>query len=376
MRIVLICNEYPPRPHAGIGTAIQAVARGLSARGHDIIVVGLGKEQEEHADGTIRVVTISSNDWPYFGGLISRLKLRNWLSNLLKTQTIDIIEVPETQGLLPFGLPGCTIVMRLHLSFSAVNKIPMARERVGLGTAFYEKQTALRIPNWIAVSNYVMDLSKEAFGTSPQRAKTIHNPVPTFPTNTPEISDLPARYILYAGHVSQRKGADILARAARPILEKHSDLHLVYAGAVFSKDGRPLSEDILSFLGPSLALRTHFLNRIERDKLKVVMQRAAVFAFPSHVEGFPMVILEALGCGIPVVYSKFPPGPEIIYDGITGLLADPSDADDFGRKISQILENPTLAAALSQSAKRDVEQRFSIENCALETEQFYASCLN
>lgn len=373
MRIVLVCNEYPPRPHAGIGTAVQTIARGLTGKGHEVTVVGIGEVNEESADGLIRVVTLRRNRLRYVGNLISRLHLRRWLSARVKADGIDIIEAPDSQGLLPFAVDGCPVVIRLHLSFTAVSRV--TGEKAGPGISFYERRTVAVNPNWISVSDYIMDLTKATFDAAPKRSTTIYNPVPPPPSGLPEVQGLPANYMLYAGHVCRRKGADVLAEAAREVMTQRPDLHLVYVGGIFNEHGRPISEHIRDVLGPKLVERVHFLGRVDREKVLACMTRAKVFAFPSHVESFGLVVVEAMSCGAPVVFTKNPPGPEIVEDGVTGLLADPSSPKDFSNKICRILDDPVLAVRLADNARRVVAERFTVEKCVEATERFYVECL-
>lgn len=373
MRIVFICNEYPPRPHAGIGTAVQTIARGLSQRGHEVAVVGLGDVNEESIDGRIRVISLRRNRLRYVGNLLSRLHLRRWLSARVKTDGIDIIEAPDYQELLPFSVDGGTVIIRLHLSSTAVNRV--TGEKVGPGISFYERLTVTVNHKWIAVSNYIMDLTQSSFTTSPKRSTTIYNPVPPFPLRLPEVQSLPANYILYAGHVCRRKGADVLAEAAREVMTQRPDIHLVYVGGIFSENGRLISEHIRDVLGPKLVERVHFLGRVEREKVLACMTHAKVFAFPSHVEACPLVIIEAMSCGVPVVFTKTPPGPEIVEDGVTGLLADPFSSKDFSEKILRILDDSVLARRLAENARKLVVDRFSVEKCTEATERFYMECL-
>jgi glycosyltransferase involved in cell wall biosynthesis len=372
MRIVFICNEYPPRPHAGIGTAVQTIARGLSQKDHEVTVVGLGEANEESTDDHIRVVTLRRNKIRYIGNLISRLRLRRWLTARVKAGTADVIEVPDAEGLLPFPINGCVVVIRLHLSYTAASRV--TGESVGPGISFYEKRTVKKNSNWIAVSDYIEDLTQATFDVSPKRSITVYNAVPPLPS-LPVVQGLPEKYILYAGHVCRRKGADVLAEAVREVMTQQPDLHLVYVGGIFNEDGRSMSEHIRDIIGPKLVERVHFLGRVDREKTLACMTHAKVFAFPSHVEACPLVVLEAMSCGVPVVFTKNPPGPEIVEDGVTGLLADPLSPKDFSEKILRILDDPSLARKLAENARKFVAWRFSVGKCIEATERFYVECL-
>lgn len=373
MRILLVCNDYPPGPHRGIGTFVQSIARGFSGRGHEVTVVNQGSVNEEHSDNGIQVVTFERNSRPYIGNLIARLRLRRWLSAFVKAHGIDIIELHDYLGLLPFGVDGCPVVVRLHMPATIFNAA--AGVKVGRGIAFYERRTLLVNQNWIGVSNYMLNLTKSTFCLSPKRSAIIYNPVPPVASHLPEMTGLPANYIMYAGAVNRIKGAVVLAEAVRPLLAERSGLHLIYAGGIFKEGGRPISDFIRGLLGSTLAERVHFLGHLKREEVLPIMARASVFAFPSRLEAFGLVILEAMECGVPVVYTSLPPGPEVVEDGVTGLLADPNSPADFREKIARVLDDPLLARRLVGNARRILDERFSLRNCLDAKERFYEECL-
>lgn len=375
MKITLICNEYPLRPHAGIGTMVQTLARALLKKGNEVTVVGLGDDETNEQDNGVKVITLKRNKIRYLGNYFSRKKLHRWLENRALAGDIDIIEVPDSQGLLPSPFTACPVVVRLHLSYAAVGRL--TSEPVGKGIAYYERRTLTNHRNWIAVSNYVQDLTVETFGVSARNSAVIPNAVS--PHTAGSVSapafKLPDDYVMYAGHVSYRKGADVLAQAMRSIMIKRPNLHLVYAGGIFTEKGRLVSDDILRLLGPELKERVHFLGRIPRGETLYCMTKAKVFAFPSRLESFGLVVVEAMSCGVPVVFTKHGPGPEIVEDGVTGLLADPSSPDDIQEKVERILDDDLLAKRLVTAAYEAIETKFSAEECAVKSEKFYRQFL-
>jgi len=372
MNIVLICNEYPAvRPHAGIGTVVHILAHGLQGRGHEVTVVGLGETDSEISDNGIKVKIFRRCNWRYLGNLLSRVHLHRRLARLVKSGNVDVIEVPDSQGLLPFRMSGCATVVRLHLSFTCVTYV--TGEKHGRGIALFERRTLTANRNWIGVSGYVLDLTRQVFGISPQRSAVVHNPAVPLPSDLATAPDLPAAYILYAGHVYSRKGADVLANAFARLTDRYPDLHLVYVGGLYTENGSRMLDRITDMLGAVRSKRVHFLGRLDRRRVLECMMGAKVFAFPSRVEGFPMVILEAMSCGLPVVYSKEPAGTELIEDGVSGLLAEPTP-NDFATKISRILDDEILARKLGENARKRVADRFSEDKFLEATEHFYRLC--
>jgi len=339
-----------------------------------VTVAGWGETEEEHIDQGVRVVTLGRSNTRYVGNLISRLRLRKWLSAQAKAGNIDIVEVPDYMGLLPFGVKGCTTVVRLHLSSMAT--CIHAGRKPPKGIAFYERWTLANNRNWIAVSKYSLELTCGTFDVVPKRSAVVYCPLPPAPAQLPEVRKSFANYVLYAGQLSHRKGALILAEAARSFLGGRPDLHLVYVGAGISAEGGPpIPELVREIVGPELAKRVHFLGHLSREEVLAYMAQARAFALPSRLETLGIVFLEAMSCGVPVVCMSCPPGPEIVEHGVTGLLADPTSPVDVAAKISALLDDPILASKLGASGKSMVVKRFSVEKCVEATERFYQECI-
>jgi glycosyltransferase involved in cell wall biosynthesis len=248
-------------------------------------------------------------------------------------------------------------------------------ERLARGIYYYERRNLIANRNWIAVSRHILALTESVFGVSPGRFAVIYNAVLPARSLQPKALELPSRFVLSAGEVRAFKGVLVLAEAALEFLKERPDVHLVFVGSIYKENGRPVSKDILDIVGPELSERVHFLGHVDRETLLECMTRASVFAFPSRLEAFPFVPLEAMSCGLPVVCTNYPPGPELVEDGVTGLLADPLSPNDFSNKIICLLDNPELANRLAANARRVVAERFSFERCMDETERFYEDCL-
>jgi glycosyltransferase involved in cell wall biosynthesis len=301
------------------------------------------------------------------------LRLRNWLAARTREGAIDLVEVPDYPGFLPFSVPGCATVVRLHQSSTVSHRL--AGLKMSAGIRFYEKRTLAANHNWIGVSSHILGLTQKTFGISPKRHAVIHNGIAPLPSDRVELPSLPACFVLYTGQVSRRKGALVLAEAAREFLPRHPDVHLVYAGGCLPEPGLPpIDRHIRGILG-GLSSRVHFLGQLTRDQTLACMQRALVFVFPALIDCFPLVVLEAMSAGVPVVFTSNPPGPEMIEDGVSGLLATPASPHDFAEKTSEILDNPSLAARLATRARKWVAERFSLEQCLQASECFYEECL-
>lgn len=85
-----------------------------------------------------------------------------------------------------------------------------------------------------------------------------------------------------------------------------------------------------------------------------------VFALPSIAEGTPVTILEAMACGLPVVASRVGGIPEVVQEGVTGLMPPPSDAEALARALAVYVQDPQLAARHGAAGRERVEKSNSI----------------
>lgn len=362
MRIVFLCNEYPPcASPGGIGVFTHTIAHGLVAAGHQVTVLGYGRNNVEWKDGGVRVVVLAQTMTRGVAWFVNRRRLYSWLKRHCLAKEIDIIETPEYQGMMPFKFPWCPVVVRLHTSFLAESRLQY----------ILEHRTLKIHRNWIAVSDWIGRETEKKFNLRPTRLSVVYNSVTIPVVDGTSPLELPDHYVLYAGTVRESKGAVVLAEAARSFLAPNPDLHLVYVGGVTVENGRRADETIRQVLGDQFSERVHFTGPVEHELVLACMKKARVFAFPSKLEAFSLVPLEAMGCGVPVVYSTLHSGPEAIDDGVTGLLADPYSPSDVAKKVLLLLNDTGFAARLAKDGKQAVKERFSLNPCVDKTVAFY-----
>lgn len=373
MKLTYICNEYPPAPHGGIGTFVQTLARGLVVRGNSVSVVGWGAKAGEADDHGVRVVTLPASRQCGIGWFLNRRRLHTWLQEEVRAGRTDLIETPEYDGPMPFTFDACPVVVRLHLAAMTICR--QTGRRVSVQQWWCESRTLGRHSNWIAVSRHALRLTTETFRATPRKQAVIYYPVADAACTDGGVPQLPEEFVLYAGTVSRRKGAFVLAEAAHKILTAHPRLHFVYAGTIETERGVPADAGIRSTLGEALSARVHFLGRMERSQVLGCMRRARVFAFPSSLETFGLVIAEAMLSGCPVVVCDAGPVPEFVDHLRTGLLVPPNDPQALAASVNRLLSDPTLAATLAEAGRESIQTRFSLENAVRQNLEFYGSCL-
>jgi len=97
---------------------------------------------------------------------------------------------------------------------------------------------------------------------------------------------------------------------------------------------------------------------LNRNQLKARLAAAAFLALPTREDNCPMVVLEAMAAGVPVLASAIGGVPDLIEDGVTGLLCDPQRPETFRNATAKFLEDPDFARRIAATAKKKARQRF------------------
>src|SRR2546427_6730791 len=109
-----------------------------------------------------------------------------------------------------------------------------------------------------------------------------------------------------------------------------------------------------------LARVVEFAGAAEQAEVLAWWQRATIAALTSTSEGMPVSLMEAAACGVPAVAPAVGGIPELVDDGVTGLLVPVGDTQALAAALEQLLRNPELAARMGMAARRRVEGRFSL----------------
>ncbi|GAA2400242.1 hypothetical protein GCM10010191_04220 [Actinomadura vinacea] len=180
-----------------------------------------------------------------------------------------------------------------------------------------------------------------ALAGAPTRVVRIPNALPGLPGGP---SPRERKVILAAGRLTRQKGFDLLVRAYEPLAADHPDwtLHIFGSGA---------RRDRLRRLITELGLTGRVVLHARTPDLAGEMERASVYVLSSRFEGMPMVIIEAMSKGLPVVAFDCPTGPgEMIEDGGNGLLVPAGDVAGLTAALRGLIEDAALRDRLGESA--------------------------
>lgn len=214
-----------------------------------------------------------------------------------------------------------------------------------------------------------------SFGVGRDRISVLHNAVKPFVSPSPEevervrrefgIQDHEA-VILSIGRLSYEKGhADLIRAAARLAgMPGTPPFRVVIVGDGPERETlRKLSAQVGLEKGISLA-------GFQRDT-SPYYALATVVAVPSHSEGSPNVVLEAMAAGLPIVANRVGGVPEILEDGVTGLMVEPRNPEAMAKTIFQLLSNTELRSRLGSAARARAESAHTPEEYRRRLVEFY-----
>jgi glycosyltransferase involved in cell wall biosynthesis len=150
--------------------------------------------------------------------------------------------------------------------------------------------------------------------------------------------------VLFAGSLDQRKGIKYLLEAFTQLALPDAELVLC-GGIVGSGNWLTAYQDRVRYIGPK-----------SFPQMPDVYRDSDVFVFPSLVEGFGLVILEAMACGLPVITTPHTGGYDVIEDGVDGFIVPIRDVEAIKEKLEFLYRNPEAREAMGRAARRKAEQ--------------------
>ena len=128
-------------------------------------------------------------------------------------------------------------------------------------------------------------------------------------------------------------------------------------------------------LGERLKIGKNIIFAGFRSDIKEILSALDLLVIPSLSEGFPMVTLEAMAMAKPIVATNIDGITEQITDGVDGILVPPKNPSALAKAAIRVLNDRKLATTIGLSARKRVEQEFSVEKMVSETEKVYLSLL-
>jgi glycosyltransferase involved in cell wall biosynthesis len=163
--------------------------------------------------------------------------------------------------------------------------------------------------------------------------------------------------LLVAPHLFKEKGVYEFIHAADWILRRYTGVTFVVVGSGGEE------ENLRTFCGrKNLTAHIRFLGNLSHRDVLSLMAVSDIFVLPSWSEGFPMVVLEAMAVGLPVVSTNVGALPEIIHEGIQGYLVAPLDVKSLRHRISRLLDHPSKMRRMGRGNAAEIKERYDIHS--------------
>jgi glycosyltransferase involved in cell wall biosynthesis len=307
----------------------------------------------------------------YAGGIPANLKRRPWLMLLvpwfLTAQLLATYRmvrrlrpaVVHAHWLFPSGLVGALARELPGCRFRFVVTAHGADVHVtgGLLGSFLKREILDSADQVTVVSKALHDLLRRELPTAdiaiaPMGVDLQHRFVPaTSATGDPVL--------VFVGRLVEKKGLADLLNAMPTIIAQVANARLLIVGDGPLKAGlQRLTQDLL------LDDAVRFLGSVANECLPEVLHSARIAVFPFRIadngdqEGLGLVMVEAMGCGLPVVASDLPGVRDVIEDGVTGRLTPPGDRDSLAAAVIDLLADGDQAMQLGSRARDSVVERF------------------
>jgi glycosyltransferase involved in cell wall biosynthesis len=354
LHIVMVGWEWPPHHTGGLGVHSFEISKELTRLGHRITFLTPFTGPFSPVPGvTFRFPGEPSGaaepQYPpaYWSGGTPDSPFADatdgynaWVAGLDGLGAADVIHVHDWFGTVGakalaerLGVP---LVMTVHSTeYDRSLGHPwdhiLAREQTGI-------DAASRV---IAVSRHLRQQLIDRYHADPNRVRVIYNAVR--PSQRLERIDPAKRVVLYVGRLAAMKGVDTFLRAAARLVPTFPDVLFVVAG-----EGPEYSR--LIHLAASLEIGDHvmFLGKVTEEERDVLLAGSSVFVLPSVVEPFGIAALEAMAAGVPTIVSKTSGVAEI---SSGAFQVDFWDAEEFASRIAELLEYPTLRAAMGEQGR-------------------------
>ncbi len=404
MNVAILTREFPPDVYGGAGVHVEYLTREL-ARHVEVTVHRFGSEPKRK-EGNPAVV--DHRAWKALAGDAPHLAA-------LRAVSIDLTMAAAVEGAdlahshtwyanlgghlakLLYGIPHVATVHSLE------PLRPWKAEQLGGGYAlssFCERVALESADAVIAVSaGHGRDILECYPAIDPERVHVIRNGIDTEEYRPDAATDALGRlgvdpaqpYVLFVGRITRQKGLTHLLDAALGI---DPAAQLVLCAS--SPDTPEIAAEIAEKLERVQAARRNVIwvsEMVLRPDLIQLLSHATVFVCPSVYEPLGIVNLEAMACETAVVATHVGGIPEVVDDGVTGLLLpfepatgsaegslEPSDpvefAADLAARVNELLADPERAARFGRAGRERVVREFSWSAVAVETVELYDRLLS
>lgn len=383
MKILVLSWEFPPRLVGGIARHVEELYPELVELGHEIhlITVEFGSAPAYEVTEGIHVhrVPVKSGD-NFFHWIVNMNDSMGDYGGKLILEKGDFSLVHAHDWVVG----DAAIALKHHFKIPLVATIHATEHgryngiHTPIQDYIHRKEKFLAFNAWrvIVCSTYMRQEVSLTLDTPWDKIDVIYNGIrPEKKHQPPDFDRLSFRrrfakdeekIVYYVGRMAYEKGVAVLLNAAPKVIwEMEGNAKFVIIGG---GNTNHLQQQAWNLGIWDKCYFTGFMSDSDLDKFQTIADCAV---FPSLYEPFGIVALESFAARVPVVVSDTCGLPEVVQQGLTGIVTHANNPDSLAWGILQILQNPEYAKSLTEKAYADLEDRFSWPKLARQTEAVY-----
>ena len=164
------------------------------------------------------------------------------------------------------------------------------------------------------------------------------------------------RRLLYVGRLAAMKGLPVLFEALSQLRERYPDLTLTVVG-----DGQERGEIEASAQHLGISTIVNFVGYKSQTEVREYLQETDIFILPSFAEGVPVVLMEAMAAGVPVLTTRIAGVPELVEHGVSGWLVPPGDMQALAEGLAMLVNDVDRRKRLGEAGRAKIASEFNVE---------------
>lgn len=384
LNIVLVNQGYPPEQTDGNARHNGVLAEELASRGHNVYVVARAEGDKKQTIEFRNGVWLYRHQPKKFNRAVTGYGRVDDQIAHAKSVYHTVKEIKDKHGISAILVPiwdveGLAILKHklapTILSLMSPLKKVVETQWFGVNEPSYEitydfeRFCVLNADAVMPISNNIKETIGDLYGINWKKVET-HVPVRMIPLGVNEqfIGEKPHSTktdkvrLLYVGRFERRKGIDLLFETLPELMTKHKELYVDLIGdkTLIDENGvNYFAEFEAKYKKEPWFKRLYVPGFVGEKELADKYKECDIFVAPSRYESFGQIYIEAMASGKPVIGTKVGGIPEVVEDGVNGLLIENENASDLAVKLDLLVGNESLRKKMGLASREIIEKKFS-----------------
>jgi glycosyltransferase involved in cell wall biosynthesis len=374
MHVCMVAREFPPES-GGIGYYVYNLSRKLIERGNEVTVLTRGSATKTTREIVDEIEVFKVPFFPIYPlhMWIHGVFVNSLLKSFESSSSLVHLHTPLSPPIRT-SLPMITTVhtcMKFDSRYHEVlDPLSLAEKIQSMVVSPHIESKVFKISTSVTAVSLSVANELKQYGLDSDRITVVGNGVDEKLFSPVQDRNCVDEYVLYTGVLRGRKGLFDLLECARRVCQ-----------------ARPITKFLICGTGPflfrleervrrmGLQRQIIFLGHVTREKLVEVYQNATLHVIPSHYEGLPTVLLEAMSCAIPVVATDVGGNSDVISSGVNGFLIPPKSPEKLAEAVLALLCDVNLRQRVGRAARKTIEELYTWDRITDKILKCYESIL-